>query len=136
MNNIQFKQEIFIPSTIEGLNKCLDIVYTITKQCDLDADTSFRLHTVIIEAVENAIIHGNKFIRDSDVRVLIMVGLHEIVLEIEDKGDGFDLTGVSSPLEAHRLGLEGGRGIFFIQRLSLSCYTVGKGNIIRIKLKR
>jgi len=136
MNNIQFEQELFIPSTIDGLNFCLDVVYKISKQCNLDADTSFRMHTVIIEAVENAIVHGNKLIRDSDVRVLIIVALNEIVLEIEDKGEGFDLNGIPSPLEAHRLGLEGGRGIFFIQQLSLSCYTMGKGNIIRIKLRR
>lgn len=136
MNHMQFQQEILIPSTVEGLNVCLDIVHELTKKFNLDLETSFCLHTVIIESVENAIIHGNKFIKDFNVRVLIMIGSDEIFVEVEDKGEGFDMNNVPSPIEESAIQMEGGRGIFFIKRLSLSCYTMGRGNILRIKLKR
>lgn len=136
MNHIRFKREIIIPSTIDGLNKCLDIVYGLTKQFDLDLDTSFSLHTVIIESVENAIIHGNKFKRENDVRVLIVISPREIFVEVEDKGEGFDINSIPSPIEGSAIKKEGGRGVFFIKSLSLSCRTLGRGNIIRIKLKR
>jgi serine/threonine-protein kinase RsbW len=136
MMHIHYQQEILIPSTAEGLNECLDMVYKLTKQFNFDLETSFSLHTVIIESVENAIIHGNKFIKDFNVRVLIVVCAHEIFVEVEDKGAGFDMNSVPSPIEGSAIQQEGGRGIFFIRRLSLSCYTMGRGNIIRIKLKR
>jgi len=133
---MQFQREILIPSSVEGLNVCLDMVYELTKKFDLDLETSFRLHTVIIESVENAIIHGNKFIKHFNVRVLIMVGSEEIFVEVEDKGEGFDMNNIPSPIEGAAVQREGGRGIFFIKRLSESCYTMGRGNILRIKLKR
>jgi len=136
MKRMQFQREILIPSTVEGMNVCLDIVDELAKMFNLDLETSFSLHTVIIEAVENAIIHGNKFIKDFNVRVLIIIGSDEIFVEVEDKGEGFDMNNVPSPVEGSAIQMEGGRGIFFIKRLSLSCYTMGRGNILRIKLKR
>jgi len=136
MNQILYQHELFIPSTFDGLNKCLDIVYELTQRFNLDRDTIFCLNTVVIESVENAIIHGNKFSNDASVRVLIAVGLQEITVEVEDSGNGFDLNDIPSPVEGQAIGQEGGRGIFFIKSLSMSCYTLGRGNIIRIKLKR
>ena len=133
---MHFQREILIPSTFEGMNECLDMVHELTQEFNLDLETSFSLHTVIIESVENAIIHGNKFVKDFNVRVLIMINSDEIFIEVEDKGEGFDMNNVPSPVEGSAIQMEGGRGIFFIKRLSLSCYTMGRGNILRIKLKR
>lgn len=136
MNQTLFQKELFIPSTIEGLNKCLDVVEEVREKFNLNFDTSFSLHTVIVESVENAFIHGNKGVRELDVRVLIAISKTEIFVEVEDRGDGFDLDSVPSPVNRSDLKSEGGRGIFFIKKLSSCCYTGGKGNIVRIKLKR
>lgn len=136
MSQTLFQKELFIPSTIEGLNTCLDVVDEIKQQFDLDFDTSFSLHTVIVESVENAFIHGNKGLRELKVRVFISISSKEIFVEVEDMGDGFDINSIISPVDEPNIQREGGRGIFFIKVLSLSCCTVGRGNIIRIKLKR
>ncbi len=131
-----FHTELFIPSTIEGLNKCLDVVDELKEKFGLNFDTCFRLHTVIVEAVENAFIHGNKGVRELEVRVYISISETEIFVEVEDNGDGFDLNSISSPVDGTDLKSEGGRGIFFIKMLSSSCYTGGRGNILRIILNR
>ena len=136
MKHILFQRELFIPSTIEGLNKCLDVVGEIRKQFDLNFDISFCLHTVIVESVENAFIHGNKGARDLEVRVFISINQTQIFVEVEDKGEGFDLSNVVHPISLADLKSEGGRGIFFIKKLSSLCYTVGNGNIIRIIIYR
>ena len=136
MNNVIFQKEIFIPSAIEGLNICLDIIDEIKEQFHLDFDTSFSLHTVIVESVENAILHGNKGVKELEVRILIEMTEEEIFLEVEDQGEGFDLNSMEFPRKMSNITSEGGRGIFFIKQLSSSCYTIGKGNIIRIKLKK
>ncbi|MCX6236359.1 MAG: ATP-binding protein [Bacteroidia bacterium] len=136
MSQTLFKKELFIPSTFEGLNKCLDIVGEVREQFDLDFDTSFGLHTIMVESIENAFIHGNKGVRELEVRVFISICANEILVEVEDTGDGFDLNSIESPLVGSNIKNEGGRGIFFIKMLSSTCYTVGRGNIIRIKLKR
>jgi len=136
MDQTLFQRELFIPSSFEGLNKCLDVIGEIKELFDLNTDTTFGLHTIIVESVENAIIHGNKGVRELEVRVFISINSTEIFIEIEDKGDGFDMNCIHSPVEPDYLQTEGGRGIFFIKILSSYCSTIGKGNIIRIKLNR
>ncbi len=136
MNNVIFQKEIFIPSAIEGLNICLDIIDEIKEQFHLDFDTSFSLHTVIVESVENAILHGNKGVKELEVRISIEMTDKEIFLEVEDQGEGFDFNSIELVLKKPNIYREGGRGIFFIKQLSSSCYTVGKGNIMRIKLRK
>ncbi len=136
MDPTLFQKELFVPSNFDGLNICLDVIGEIKEAFDLNLDTMFGLHTIIVESVENAIIHGNKGVRDLDIRVFISINSTEIYIEIEDRGDGFDINGLRSPLEPHCLKNEGGRGIFFIKMLSACCSTNVKGNIIYIKLNR
>jgi len=136
MSSILFHKELFIPSTIEGLNNCLYIVDEIKEKYNLSFDTVFALHTVIVESVENAFIHGNKGRIDAEVRFFISVSSSEIFVEVEDIGDGFDIENIPLPSVNSSNENEGGRGVFFIKTLSNCCYTIGKGNIIRIKLNR
>jgi len=136
MDEILFQKELFIPSTFEGLNTCLDAIGDISKQFDLNFDTMFCLHTVIVESVENAFIHGNKGVRELNVRVFISITAAHIFIEVEDKGEGFDMKSIPSPVDRTNFSDEGGRGIFFIKMLSVSCSTAGIGNIIKIKLNR
>ena len=136
MDKILFQKELFIPSTIEGLNRCLDVIGELKEQFDLNFDTIFSLHTVLVEAVENAFVHGNKGVRELDVRVFFSISYNEIFVDVEDRGEGYDFDSISSPIDQSNLLREGGRGIFFIKKLSAGCYTEGKGNILRIKLNR
>ena len=136
MDQILFKKELFVPSNFEGLNRCLDVIEEINEAFDLNLDTLFGLHTIIVESVENAIFHGNKGIRELDVRFFISINSTEIFVEIEDSGDGFNINDLRSPVEPDHLQTEGGRGIFFIKMLSTCCSTNVKGNILQIKLNR
>jgi len=136
MHKILFYNELIIYSTIEGLDECMDIVKKISERFNFSFDKCFALQTVLVEALENAFIHGNKGVRELKVRVLIKISKSEIFLEVEDCGDGYDISTVTSTIDGSNFHKESGRGIFFIKRLSSSYCTVGKGNIIRIKLER
>lgn len=131
-----FQREMVFPSVFEGLNVCLDMVTEVEHSFNLDFDKSFALQTVLVESVENAFRHGNKGASDLDVRVYISISSSEIFLEVEDKGDGFDINSIPSPIDEDHIYKESGRGLFFIKSLCSSCYTVGKGNIVRIILDR
>jgi len=136
MSNVLFKKELLVPSTIEGLHTCLNTVSDVCKKFDFNSDIGFSLHTVIVEAVENAFIHGNGGMRELLVRVCFKISLTEILIEVEDQGKGFDINLIPSPVNLNNMKLEGGRGIYFIKVLSEDFYTIGRGNIIRVKLKR
>jgi serine/threonine-protein kinase RsbW len=131
-----YYKELFINSTSNGLDKCLDFVHSIEKEFNFSFEKRFALYTVVIEAVENAIIHGNKNCQELYVRILISISLDQILVEVEDQGDGFDIKNIPIPDDNFQKFNECGRGIFIIKNLSLNCYTIDKGNIIRIILER
>jgi serine/threonine-protein kinase RsbW len=132
----EYYKQITISSDLEGLKECLELTWDVQRKIDLDSDKSFALQTVLLEAVNNAITHGNKHNRDLRAVITIKVNEEEIFIEVEDEGDGFDLDKIPSPIENDNICLENGRGIFFIRKLSNSFNTVGKGNIVNIIIQR
>jgi serine/threonine-protein kinase RsbW len=136
MDKSLFQKELIITSSLEGFDECLTLVDEIDKLLNFNIDESFGLKTVMMEALENAFIHGNKGVKELEVRVFISISISEIFIEVEDTGEGYDFSSISSPVEGSNIHNESGRGIFFIKSLCSSCYTVGKGNIIRAILKR
>jgi serine/threonine-protein kinase RsbW len=131
-----FYRELTISSTIEGLDECMAVLNEIDKRFNFSFNESFGLHTVLIESLENAFIHGNKGNKELEVRILISINEQEIFMKVEDCGEGYDFNSVSYPTDGSAVHNESGRGIFFIKSLSSSCYTIGKGNIICIKIQR
>ena len=136
MEEILYHIVLIIPSTVEGLNECLDKVSCIGKKFSFNFEQNFALHTVMVEALENAFIHGNKGIRDLNVKVFISVTNLHIEIVIEDQGDGFNLDKDASSFGQFSLFRESGRGIFFIKSLSSDFKTLGKGNIVQIIINR
>jgi serine/threonine-protein kinase RsbW len=71
------------------------------------------------ESVVNAIKHGNK--NDESKRVIVEftpVPLHdprELVIRVEDEGEGFDPEEVADPLAPENILKSSGRGIFLIR---------------------
>ena len=136
MCNILYYRELYIPSCIEGLEEILNVVKEVEEKFNLDFERKLALQTVIVESVENAIIHGNRYIRDLLVRFSITITDLKIVIDVEDQGVGFELGTVSSPITETNIRKESGRGIFFIKCFSTSFFLLGKGNIIRINIDR
>ena len=136
MSSFLFYRELFIPSCIEGLEECLLIVKQVGEDFNLDFDKKLALQTVTVESVENAITHGNRNIRDLTVRYNISINIKEIIIEVEDQGDGFSIDNLASPIVQDNIRKESGRGIFFIKCFSNSVCLLGKGNIIKINIER
>ena len=72
----------------------------------------------VTEAVNNAIIHGNKFSIDLPVSVDVLDTDESFAFRITDAGTGFDFTNLPDPTAPENLEKENGRGIFLIRNLS------------------
>ncbi len=80
----------------------------------------YTMLVAVTEAVNNAIIHGNKSNPNKQVTLSVAKNNDDIVISVLDEGTGFNPTAVRDPREPENLLRDGGRGVFLIQSLSKS----------------
>ncbi|MFQ5953081.1 MAG: ATP-binding protein [Candidatus Omnitrophota bacterium] len=83
----------------------------------IDEDIIFDIHVGFVEALRNAMIHGNKNDPDKVVRIETEVTREMIIITVEDEGDGFDPKSLPDPTLDENLLKEGGRGVYLINHL-------------------
>lgn len=76
-----------------------------------------KVMVALTEAVNNAIVHGNKADPSKRVQVLCDVTPEALHFRVLDQGTGFDPGKVESPLKEENLLRESGRGIFLMRTL-------------------
>ena len=101
----------------------LDFVQVVSdhigRMTGLDDDSLHWVSVAVRESVVNAIKHGNK--NDESKRVVVEftpVPLHdpqELVIRVEDEGEGFDPDELADPLAPENILKSSGRGIFLIR---------------------
>ena len=123
-----YMERIVIQSNIANLVKVEQFLDTV---CDTMNIHNYyaTISVAVLQAVENAILHGNKSDESKSVSIKYSKCRGGIVFVVEDEGEGFNYKGYSG------LSLEGGKGdgIFLMQTLSDSC-TYSKGGK-RVKLE-
>ncbi len=86
-----------------------------------------------LEAVNNAIIHGNK--KDPNKEVIIEVELKDsdcLVMRVSDEGKGFDFDNLPDPVAPENIEKPYGRGIFLIKHLADKCIFHNNGKTVEI----
>lgn len=101
----------------------LDFVQVVSdyigRMAGLDDDSLHWVSVAVRECVVNAIKHGNR--NDESKRVVVEfspVPPHdpeELVIRVEDEGEGFDPEEIADPLAPENILKSSGRGIFLIR---------------------
>ena len=106
-----------IPSDTKHLSDVESHIRDIVGCLNLPDEKINSIFIAVSEAVNNAIIHGNK--RDMNKVVTISTSITEksIEIKIKDQGDGFTLDEVPNPLMPENLTKDSGRGILIIRSL-------------------
>lgn len=126
---------LVIKSDITELKKVEDFVINIFIECKLDKKYFNKIYLCITEAVINSIRHGNKNDLNKQVRIVADCIETEIIIQIEDEGDGFDVKKVKNPTLKENVNSESGRGIFIIKNLSDGIEYNDKGNRVQFKME-
>jgi len=71
----------------------------------------------VTEAVDNAIVHGNKSNPAKNVELGYHTSKEEITFAVTDQGEGFDITNVTDPTKPENPE-NAGRGILIMKMLS------------------
>ena len=101
----------------------LDFVQVVSdhigRLAGLDEDSLHWVSVAVRESVVNAIKHGNK--NDESKRVVVeftpvpLDAPEELVIRVEDEGEGFDPEDIADPLAPENILKSSGRGIFLIR---------------------
>jgi len=114
---IKGKNKISVPSSLDYLKDVDQFVERRLKKVGLDDNKLADVAISVAEAVTNAIVHGNKKDLDKRVEIDLRIKRPQVVITVEDQGNGFDPKCVSSPLEGDNVLKEAGRGIFILKSL-------------------
>jgi len=89
----------------------------VRDRCHLDDSQFFNLVVALTEAVNNAIVHGNRHNPALLVRYSVVCREDGVHCVVEDEGEGFDVEAVADPTAPENLLRDGGRGLFLIRSL-------------------
>lgn len=110
-------EDLVLQSDFDVLEKVDAATLRHTSIAGFDDELSTMVAIAVIEAVTNAIIHGNHL---DDSKVVTMryessPGCMSVL--VKDQGEGFDLTCVCDPMDPDRLMSFSGRGIYIMRQV-------------------
>ncbi|MBI5464892.1 MAG: ATP-binding protein [Ignavibacteriales bacterium] len=104
-------------STPKELLRVETFLFKLGRELRLDDGSIHRLVVAVTEAVNNAILHGNKQNPAKKVVISSAVTKHLLIIRIADEGEGFNPDVLENPLEEKNLLKEHGRGVFLMRSL-------------------
>lgn len=109
---------INISSKIENLREVERVIDEISAEYDLGSEVYGNILIASLEAVNNAISHGNKLNPEKDVEIIIKITKGLLKIITKDEGPGFDYNNVPDPTAPENIERVNGRGIFLMKQLS------------------
>lgn len=102
------------PSTLESVDIAEGEVLKAAGDAGFDEDEQHRIGMAVRECMVNAIVHGNRYNRNKQVRVVAAVSGGRFTIRIIDQGEGFEIQEVPDPLHENNLLRHSGRGLFLM----------------------
>lgn len=99
-----------------------------------DLDNNLKL--ALVEAITNAMEHGNRWDPEKMVRMEAVAEPGELTVSIEDQGDGFRAQALNDPTDGENLLQERGRGVFLMHAIMDRIEYNEKGNRVTLGKRR
>jgi len=108
--------EALMPSDVKAISPLLDRVIRLIEESRCVAGEEMGVELALREALNNAVVHGNRLDPGKLVQVYCRCELgKELSLIVRDQGIGFDPNGIADPLALENLQAEHGRGILLMR---------------------
>jgi serine/threonine-protein kinase RsbW len=132
-----FVSEMICRSNQKEISHIEKFLRQISDRLHIDDGIMYRLLVACTEAVNNAIVHGNKSDPDKKVIIRCCVEKKTITMYVADEGKGFDSENLQDPREEKNLLKESGRGIFLMRSLmdQVKFKHLNSGSVVEMKVK-
>lgn len=107
-----------IPSSLKYIHVIEEYIDTVRSDFQIDDSVYGNIHLAVVEAVTNAIVHGNKLDENKDVYFETQKEETQIKIIVRDQGKGFDADEIPDPTLPENREKISGRGVFLIKNLA------------------
>lgn len=133
--------ELDIPSEVRYIERIVELVARQCAEFHYPRQVcALNVPIALTEALANAILRGNGDDATKHVHVRVRLDASEIVLEVQDEGDGFEIDEYQPDPEASDwVEREDGRGLFLMRRLMDRVERVAggtSGTVVRLTMHR
>ena len=124
-----------VESRMSNLRVIENAIDEMTSAIGINQDNYGKILVATLEAVNNAIKHGNKDNPQKFVDVEIEYDKDEIRITVTDEGEGFNPAGIPDPTMPENIEELSGRGVFLMTKLSDAIKFNEKGNSVTMSFK-
>ena len=128
-------ESITINSDIEKLKVVEALVDKLSKKLGVSDEVYGKILISTVEAVNNAILHGNKGDISKMVTVNISADGNVLDITVTDEGEGFEYGNLPDPTDPKNIENLHGRGVFLMRRLADSIEYNTSGNEVKMRFK-
>jgi serine/threonine-protein kinase RsbW len=128
-------ESIRINSDIEKLKVVETLVDRLSKKLGVSDEVYGKILISTVEAVNNAILHGNKGDQNKMVTVNISADGNVLDITVTDEGEGFEYGNLPDPTDPKNIENLHGRGVFLMRRLADAIEYNTSGNEVKMRFK-
>jgi serine/threonine-protein kinase RsbW len=122
-----------LKSRPQSISEVASFVDEIAKTYQIAPDVHGNVLISLTEAVNNAIIHGNRNDESKFVEITAKKFSEKLYFTVNDQGEGFDPASVPNPTMMDNLEVCGGRGLFLMHNLSNRVSYSHRGTSVRME---
>ena len=126
------RQSLTLTSCTTSICKLEKFIQLIAVKCNVCKDKYPDILISLTEAVNNAIIHGNKHDKSKTVEVVWCKTDKGLSFTVKDQGLGFNPSSLPDPTCDELINCCGGRGVFLIKQLADDVHFLNNGNTVEM----
>jgi serine/threonine-protein kinase RsbW len=125
-------KKLVIQSKIENVSLVENLIDEVAIDLSIISDLYGNVLISTIEAVTNAIVHGNNNDPQKNVTIEVIKEDKKLTIIVEDEGNGFDLNKVPDPTKPDYIEKPDGRGIFLMKNLTDDVEFEKNGAVVKL----
>lgn len=122
-------------SSTENIRIVENLVDELVAEYSINEEFYGNILIALTEAVNNAIVHGNKLDPDKQVMLTCKAEDNKLIFEIEDEGPGFDYDNLPDPTAPENIEKPNGRGVFLMRNLADDCEFIDDGRVVKLEFE-
>lgn len=127
--------QVKISSRLEDISLVESKVEQIKCRLDIQESIYGNMMLAVVEAVTNAIEHGNRCAPDKAVTFETYQNTRHVTFVVKDEGDGFNPDIIPDPTLPENIENPNGRGVFLIKNLADEVVFKDDGRTIELNFK-